>query len=78
VSAREFHTRAFRRTDTDPDEPTSAIDMSTGSNNRAIENLMQGRTTITIAHRLSTLENCDVIFELEGGRLTRIENRQET
>ena len=55
------------------DEPTSSVDMSTEAVIiDAIENLMLGRTTITIAHRLSTLENCDVIFELESGRITRI------
>jgi len=30
---------------------------------------MRGRTTITIAHRLSTLENCDLRLEIEGGQL---------
>lgn len=59
------------------DEPTSAVDMSTEAVIiDAIENLMRGRTTITIAHRLSTLESCDVVFELESGRIKRIENKK--
>jgi ABC-type bacteriocin/lantibiotic exporter with double-glycine peptidase domain len=32
---------------------------------------MQGRTSLMIAHRLSTLENCDARFEIEYGRLVR-------
>jgi ABC-type bacteriocin/lantibiotic exporter with double-glycine peptidase domain len=32
---------------------------------------MQGRTSLMIAHRLSTLENCDARFEIEFGRLVR-------
>ena len=30
---------------------------------------MEGRTSIVIAHRLSTVEKCDRIIVLEGGRL---------
>ena len=30
---------------------------------------MQGRTTIIIAHRMSTIENCDKIFVLENGKV---------
>ena len=57
------------------DEPTSAVDMSTESIIiEAMEKLMQGRTTIIISHRLSTLDSCDVVLELESGRLTCIGN----
>jgi ABC-type multidrug transport system fused ATPase/permease subunit len=35
----------------------------------AMERLMRGRTAIMIAHRMSTLQNCDLKLELEGGRL---------
>ena len=52
------------------DEPTSSVDIKTEAVIvKALEQLMQGRTTFTIAHRLSTLANCDVRLEIEGGRL---------
>jgi ATP-binding cassette, subfamily B, bacterial len=52
------------------DEPTSSIDVKTEALIiEALERLMAGRTTFMIAHRLTTLENCDVRLELEGGRL---------
>jgi len=35
----------------------------------AMERLMAGRTTLMIAHRLSTLERCDLRLELDGGRI---------
>ena len=42
------------------DEPTSSVDANTeAAIMEAMERLMQGRTTFMIAHRLSTLENCD-------------------
>lgn len=30
---------------------------------------MQGRTTIIIAHRMTTIQNCNKIFVLEGGKV---------
>lgn len=52
------------------DEPTSAIDMKTESEiMEAMERLMDGRTTFMIAHRITTLENCDLLLMLEDGRL---------
>jgi ATP-binding cassette subfamily B protein len=52
------------------DEPTSSVDVKTESAiMEAMERLMKGRTTFIIAHRLSTLENCDLRLELENGRL---------
>ena len=54
------------------DEPTSSVDTSTETAiMEASERLMQGRTSLMIAHRLSTLENCDARFEIEFGRLVR-------
>jgi len=54
------------------DEPTSSVDMKTeAAILKATERLMRGRTTFMIAHRLSTLETCDVMLELEHGRLVR-------
>jgi subfamily B ATP-binding cassette protein MsbA len=35
----------------------------------ALSNAMKGRTTIIIAHRMSTIEGCDKIFVLENGRV---------
>jgi ABC-type transport system involved in cytochrome bd biosynthesis fused ATPase/permease subunit len=37
----------------------------------ASDRLMQGRTSLMIAHRLSTLEHCDARFEIEYGKLLR-------
>ena len=51
------------------DEATSALDGETeGGVMRAIEGLV-GVTVLIVAHRLSTLENCDFICELNCGRL---------
>ena len=55
------------------DEPTSSVDMKTeAAILKATERLMGGRTTFMIAHRLSTLENCDVMLELEHGHLVQV------
>jgi ATP-binding cassette subfamily B protein len=53
------------------DEPTSSVDVSTeAAIMDAMRRLMHGRTTFMIAHRLSTLENCDLRLEVEAGRIT--------
>jgi ATP-binding cassette, subfamily B, bacterial len=50
------------------DEPTSAVDVATeASIMKAMESLAHGRTTFMIAHRLSTLEKCDMIVRVEDG-----------
>ncbi len=52
------------------DEPTSSVDMKTESGIiDAMERLMHGRTTFMIAHRLTTLESCDLLLVIENGRL---------
>ena len=52
------------------DEPTSSVDMTTEAGiMEAMERLMAGRTTLMIAHRLSTLDICDARIELEHGRI---------
>jgi ATP-binding cassette subfamily B protein len=52
------------------DEPTSSVDTKTEAVIiEAMQRLMRGRTTIMIAHRLSTLDSCDAVLELENGRV---------
>jgi len=52
------------------DEPTSAVDVRTeAAIMQAMERLMCGRTTFMIAHRPSTLRNCDLRLHMEKGRL---------
>lgn len=52
------------------DEATAAMDTETERQiSEAIDRLIVGRTTITIAHRLSTLKNCDYILSIEHGQL---------
>lgn len=52
------------------DEPTSSVDMKTeAAIMEAMERLMEGRTTIMIAHRLTTLDVCDTRVQVEAGRL---------
>ncbi len=52
------------------DEATSALDNeSEFLIQAALNELMRGRTTIVIAHRLTTIEHCDRIVVLEGGRI---------
>ena len=52
------------------DEATSSIDTRTESLiQRGMDALMSGRTVFVIAHRLSTVQNSDLIFVLEAGRI---------
>jgi ATP-binding cassette subfamily B protein len=52
------------------DEPTSAVDTATErAITDGIEELMRGRTTFIIAHRLATLRRADIILRLDGGRV---------
>lgn len=55
------------------DEATSAVDPATEVRlSRAVESLTAGRTTIAIAHRLSTAERADQILVMEHGRLVEV------
>lgn len=59
------------------DEATSAVDNETeAAIQRSLERIAMDRTTIVIAHRLSTVRNADRIFVLEEGRL-REQGRHE-
>jgi len=52
------------------DEPTSAVDIHTEDDIlQATEKLVRGRTTFVIAHRLSTVRNCDLTLVLKQGKL---------
>jgi len=56
------------------DEPTSSVDVETeAAIVDAMERLMAGRTTLMIAHRLSTLDVCDMRIQLDHGRLTTMD-----
>ncbi len=51
------------------DEPTSSVDTKTEAGiMETMGRLMEGRTTLMIAHRLSTLEHCDKLLVIEEGR----------
>jgi ATP-binding cassette, subfamily B, bacterial MsbA len=52
------------------DEATSALDSeSERAVQAALEELMKGRTTLCIAHRLSTVQKADLIVVMDGGRI---------
>ena len=52
------------------DEATSALDETSQAKvSQALTEAMKGRTTIVIAHRMSTIEKCDKIFVLDNGKV---------
>ncbi|MBL6933753.1 MAG: ATP-binding cassette domain-containing protein [Rhodospirillales bacterium] len=54
------------------DEATSALDTESERQvQKALDELMSGRTTLVIAHRLSTVVDADVIYVIEGGRISQ-------
>ncbi|KOU88379.1 ABC transporter ATP-binding protein [Streptomyces cinnamoneus] len=60
------------------DEATSALDTRTEhAVQQAIDHLSAGRTTITIAHRLSTVRDADQIVVLDGGRIAERGTHEE-
>jgi len=59
------------------DEATSQLDTESEREvQKAIEQLMKGRTVLVIAHRLSTVQNADRIVVIENGRITQIGNNE--
>ena len=60
------------------DEATSSVDNETeAAIQRSLERIVIGRTTIVIAHRLSTVRNADMIYVLQEGRLLESGHHQD-
>jgi ATP-binding cassette subfamily B protein len=60
------------------DEPTSAIDIAAEEMIlTATENLTRGHTTFMIAHRLTTVRDCDLLLVLKAGRLVTVTNNYD-
>jgi ATP-binding cassette, subfamily B, multidrug efflux pump len=60
------------------DDSTSSVDTRTERLiQQALENLMEGRTTFVIAHRLSTVRRADLIVVMDGGRIVERGTHQE-
>ena len=55
------------------DEATNALDLETENEiMREIYNLQDNMTIIIVAHNLSTIKSCDVVYKLEDGNLSKI------
>ena len=60
------------------DEATSALDTESERYiQAALETLMKKRTTLVIAHRLSTVEHADKIIVLDHGKIIEVGNHDE-
>lgn len=60
------------------DEATSALDNVTEALiQKSLNELAKGRTTIVVAHRLSTIRNADLIYVIEKGKIVEQGNHQE-
>ena len=60
------------------DEATSSVDTRTEIRiQKAMNNLMRGRTSFVIAHRLSTIKDADVILVMKDGDIVEQGNHEE-
>ena len=60
------------------DEPTSALDKKNEIEvTKSLDELMKGRTTFIVTHRLDTIKNADIILVLENGRLVQKGTHEE-
>ena len=60
------------------DEATSALDTESEKQvQEALDNLMKNRTTLVVAHRLSTIKNADVICVMQDGRIVEQGTHEE-
>jgi len=60
------------------DEATSSVDTETEILiQKAIDNLVQNRTTFVVAHRLSTIQNADLIVVLDQGKIVEMGKHEE-
>ena len=60
------------------DEATSSVDVVTEDRiQKAVKKLLNGRTSIIIAHRLSQITNCDMIVVIDAGKVSEIGTHDE-
>ena len=60
------------------DEATAAMDTETERLiSEAVDKLVEGKTTISIAHRLSTLKNCNYLMAIENGEIAEMGTAEE-